>query len=113
MELVMKAIIYKEKNAALVNSNGLTEANMLENLTIIIYTEKEHILGAIKEYSKEIGKIIRWMGKEFLFGQIGENTQASIKMTKNTVTESSNGILTFYNLLIYLLNIFIHIFKSK
>jgi len=91
MELVMKAIIYKEKNAALVNSNGLTEANMLENFTIIIYTVKEHILGAIKEYSKEIGKIIRWMGKENFFGQMGENTLVVIKMTKKKDMVFSNG----------------------
>jgi hypothetical protein len=46
---------------------------MLENLIIIIYMEKEHILGQMEENMLEIGKIIKWMEMVYLYGQMVEN----------------------------------------
>ena len=91
MALVMKETISKGKNAASVNSNGLMAVNTLEISTIIIYTVKVLTLGAINEYTKENGKIIKWMEKENSFGLMVEHTMEAIKMIKKKVMEFSSG----------------------
>ncbi len=91
----MKEIINKEKNADLANSNGLMVANILETSLIIIFTAKEIILGAIKEYIKGIGKTIRWMAKENFYGLTVENMLEDIEMIRKKDMEYSNGKFLF------------------
>lgn len=56
------------------------EVHIQESLLIIIFKEKEFINGLIKENILEIGKIIKWMGMEFLLGKMDVNTKVSIVM---------------------------------
>lgn len=97
----MREITSKGKNVALVNSNGLMEASMWEISMIITFTVKEPIHGAINEFSKEIGKTIKWMVKENLLGLMAENMLEVIKMIKKKDTVFSNG--KFLSGFIYLL----------
>jgi hypothetical protein len=87
----MREITSKEKKVALVNSNGLMEASMSEISMIIIFTEKESIHGAIKEFSKEIGKTIKWMAKENLLGLMAESMLEVIKMIRKKDMVFLNG----------------------
>lgn len=57
--------------------------------------EKDYTLGVIRGNISEIGRTIRWMVKEFLFGQTGENIKGIIKMTKRMVMGYSNGMYIF------------------
>ena len=45
----------------------------------------------IKDSLMVIGKIIRWMGLEFLYGQMVESTQEIIKKTRKKDLEFLNG----------------------
>jgi len=94
----MKVIINKEKNVERENSNGLMEVNILENFMIIIFMEKELILGVIEGFSKEIGKTIKWMVKENFYGLMEGDILEDIVMIKKKVMESLNGINSFLNL---------------
>jgi len=88
----MREIINKEKNVVLENLSGLMEANILVIFMIIIFMEKEHILGVIKEFIRETGKIIKWMAKVNFYGLMAEDTLGDIKMIKKKVLEYLNGI---------------------
>jgi len=62
-----------------------------EILIIIIYKEKEYLLGMMVRYIVGIGKIIKWMVMVNFCLQMGVNTMAIIKMTKSTVMEYFTG----------------------
>lgn len=90
---VMKVIINRVKNVDTENSNGQMEVNILENFMIIIFMVKGPIHGVIKEFTAEIGKIIKWMEKESSFGPTVDDTKEDIKMIKKKVTGYLNGNL--------------------
>ena len=54
--------------------------------------DKEHINGMIRGNLLEIGRIIKWMVRVFLFGQMEGNMKGNIKMIKKKVMESLNGM---------------------
>ncbi len=64
---------------------------MLVNFMIIKYMEKEHIFGEIKEFTMEIGDLIKWMVLENFIGLMVENTKENIVMIKKKDMEYSNG----------------------
>jgi hypothetical protein len=51
----------------------------------------------IKGNLMEIGKIIKWMEKEYLFGLMEENIQDSIKTIKNMDMVYLNGMYFIIN----------------
>jgi hypothetical protein len=53
--------------------------------------ERGYILGEISVSILEIGKIIKWMVREFLPGLILENIKESIEKIKRMVMEYLNG----------------------
>ena len=91
MGLVMKEITNKEKNLVKGNLNGQMGLSIMENFMIIKYMGKEYIYGLIKEFLTGIGNVIKWMEKESLIGQMGENIKENIEMTKKKDMEYLNG----------------------
>jgi hypothetical protein len=59
--------------------NGQMELLIKEISKRIIFMVKESIFGVIKENLLEIGKIIKWMERENLLGQVYYNYIYSIK----------------------------------
>ena len=51
------------------NSNGKMAQNIEENLIIIWYKVMENILGLMVENMKDLGRIIKWMVKEYKYNQ--------------------------------------------
>ncbi len=58
----------------------------------IIFTAKVNTSGPMAEFTKEAGSTIKWKDQELLHGVTADATLVSIKMTKNTDKEHSNGL---------------------
>ena len=78
MELNTKEITFKVKNMGLANSNGLTVQYMKEISSITIFTDKEHIDGAMVDSMKASGDKIECIIVEYSNGQMEGNILVSM-----------------------------------
>ena len=67
------------KNKARDNFLGQMDPNMKEIFSIIIFKDKEFMSGLMVEFTKENGKIIKWMVMENLPGVTAENMLEIVK----------------------------------
>ena len=93
MQLNTKEITSMERSMASELSNGLTDLHILENFIIIIFMEKEFILGQITENMRENGEQIKCMEKELLLGLTPENILVSMLKIRRKDTESLYGLM--------------------
>lgn len=75
MDHIMTASIKMDWNMVTVSFVGLTRAPMLEDSITTWKKEKDVIVGTMARPSKEIGRIIRCMEKESLYGLTAEHTK--------------------------------------
>ena len=78
----MKAIMSLVKNMELELLNGLTDPPISENSIIIIFMEKEFILGQIIENTRANGVEIKCMAKERSHGPMEENMLVNMQMIR-------------------------------
>ena len=71
--------------------SGQMAQNMTGSSKTTTFMEWELTPGLTKEFSLEIGSIIRCTEGEFSLGQMAEDTKESISMTRNTVMVSLYG----------------------
>jgi hypothetical protein len=67
MVLVIRANIKMEKKMVEVFLNGLMVQSMLENFFKITYKDRVNIVGKMEENMLVNGKIIKWMGEEYIY----------------------------------------------
>lgn len=82
MEHNIKAISMRVSNKVMELLFGLTEANMKDNLKIIIYKDLDTMSGLMEDNMKVRGETTKCMEEASLFGQINENMRESILMTR-------------------------------
>lgn len=87
MKLFTKGNIKMEKNMGKVLFFGKMTVAMMASLFRIIFMDLENMCGKMEESIKEIGKTIKWKGKEFLLGLMAENMKESTRMIKRKVLE--------------------------
>jgi len=83
MEPVTKEIIKLDKKMVMVISNGQMVVDLTDNFKKITYMAMEPIVGVMEDNIKENGETIRCTEKEFLLGQMEENTMVIMLMTRN------------------------------
>jgi len=91
MELNMKECTFKERRMAKVNSLGLTDQPIMENLLKIILKEEESIIGLTVENTMDNGKITKWKEEAFSHGQMVEDMRVITSMTRKRVMVFSTG----------------------
>ena len=83
MVLTIKGAMLREENMVLEFLLGQIKVHMRDNSLKIILKVKEFINGLMVELMKVIGKIIKWMDREYSHGQMEGNTKESGRMGNN------------------------------
>ena len=91
MEQDMKENTSKERNMGKETFSGRMDRDTKVSLLTTTSMELESMNGRMVDVMKALGRITKWMEKEFLIGLINDDTSGSIKMIKRKEWDISHG----------------------
>lgn len=78
MELLLQGHLSKGKRMDMESLSGLMDHTLKGSFKIILCMEKVHTNGQMAYFTKETGRMARWMAMEYIFGMMEENTRVTL-----------------------------------